>query len=154
MGGDSGSRSHGFESQHRIMDVLFQLVCCKNCNERTENKRKRGQGCPLKSDGSVIYSQVLCFFQIHSNLVYRQCDQIRRFIGLWTFLKPLAIIIFPKSSTFLGIFVKVSKSIMFLVKSYLGNFYSHLAIFFWSHCLPTIITYHNTSQYVYKNWIF
>ena len=134
MGGDSGSRSHGFESQHRILDGLFQLVFCKNCNERTENKRKRGQGCPLKSDGSVIYSQVLCFFQIHSNLVYRQCDQIRRFIGLWTFLKPLAIIIFPKSSTFLGIFVKVSKSIMFLVKSFLGNFYSHLAIFFWSHC--------------------
>ena len=31
------------------------------------------------------------------------------------------------------IFVKVSKSIIFLVKSILGNFYRHLVIFFWSH---------------------
>ena len=29
----------------------------------------------------------------------------------------------------------MSKSIIFLVKSFLGNFYRHLAIFFWSHCL-------------------
>ena len=32
-----------------------------------------------------------------------------------------------------AIFVKVSKSIIFLVKSFLGNFYRLLAIFFWSH---------------------
>ena len=30
----------------------------------------------------------------------------------------------------LEIFVKVSKSVIFLVKSFLGNFYRHLAIFF------------------------
>ena len=35
----------------------------------------------------------------------------------------------PKSPTFLVIFVKVSKSIIFLVKSFLGNFYRHLPIF-------------------------
>ena len=28
----------------------------------------------------------------------------------------------------------VSKSFIFLVKSFLGNFYRHLAIFIWSHC--------------------
>ena len=28
----------------------------------------------------------------------------------------------------------MSKSIIFLLKSFLGNFYRHLAIFFWSHC--------------------
>ena len=39
----------------------------------------------------------------------------------------------PKSPSFLGIFVKVSKYIIFLVKSFLGNFYGHLAIIFWSH---------------------
>ena len=27
----------------------------------------------------------------------------------------------------------MSKSLIFLVKSFLGNFYRHLAIFFWSH---------------------
>ena len=54
----------------------------------------------------------------------------------WTlghFLKPMATINLPKSHKFLGIFVKVSKTLIFLVKSYLGNFYRHLAIFFWSH---------------------
>ena len=30
----------------------------------------------------------------------------------------------------------VSKSIIFLVKSFFVNFYRHLAIFFWSHCPP------------------
>ena len=45
---------------------------------------------------------------------------------LW---KLFAKINLPKSSTFLG----VSKSIIFLVKSFLGNFWRHLAIYFWSH---------------------
>ena len=43
----------------------------------------------------------------------------------WTygkFLKPLATINLPKSPTFLGIFVKVSKCIIFIVKSFLANF--------------------------------
>ena len=45
-------------------------------------------------------------------------------------LKPLATINFAKCSTFLGNFcIGVSKSIIFLVKSFLGNFYRHLAIF-------------------------
>ena len=57
-----------------------------------------------------------------------QCDQIWRFFGLW------ATINLPKSPTFLANFVKVSKSFIFLVKSFLGNFYRHLAIFFWSNC--------------------
>ena len=50
----------------------------------------------------------------------------------WTlgnFLKPLATNNLSKSPTFLAIFVKVLKSIIFLVKSFLGNFYRHLAIF-------------------------
>ena len=54
----------------------------------------------------------------------------------WTldkFLKPWAAIKFPNLPHSWAIFVKVSKSIIFLVKSFLGNFYRHLAIFFWSH---------------------
>ena len=35
----------------------------------------------------------------------------------------------------LGNFLKPLAVINFLVKSFLGDFYSHLAIFFWSHCL-------------------
>ena len=49
------------------------------------------------------------------------------------FLKPLATMNLSKSLAFLGIFVKMLKSVIFLVKSFLGNFYRHLAIFFWSH---------------------
>ena len=47
----------------------------------------------------------------------------------WTlgnFLKPLATLNLPNSY---AIFVKVLKSIIFLVKSFLGNFYRHLEIF-------------------------
>ena len=45
--------------------------------------------------------------------------------SLVKFLKPLATNNCPKS---------LSKSILFLVKSLLGNFYRHLAIFILSHC--------------------
>ena len=48
-------------------------------------------------------------------------------------LKPLGTINLPKSPTFLGNCCKGVKSIIFLVESFLGNFYGHLAIFFWSH---------------------
>ena len=54
----------------------------------------------------------------------------------WTLgniLKPLATINLPKSSSFLGNFCKGLKYIIFLVKSYLSNFYRHLIIFIWSH---------------------
>ena len=44
-------------------------------------------------------------------------------------LKPLATINLPYSPTFLGIFVKVTKSFIFPVKYFLGNFYGILAIF-------------------------
>ena len=63
-------------------------------------------------------------------LIINQCDQIVRFFALWgKFLKPLATINLHKSLTFLAIFVKVSKSIIFVVKLFWGNFYRHLAIF-------------------------
>ena len=55
----------------------------------------------------------------------------------WTFgnfLKPLATINLPKSPTFLDNFCKGVKTYHFLVKSFLGNFYRHLAISFRSHC--------------------
>ena len=53
---------------------------------------------------------------------------------LGNFSKPVATTILPKWPTFLGNFLKVSKSFIFLVKSFWGNFYRHLATFYWSHC--------------------
>ena len=50
----------------------------------------------------------------------------------WTlgnFLEPMAAINLPKSPTYIGNFCKGVKIYHFLVKSFLGNFYIHLAIF-------------------------
>ena len=64
-----------------------------------------------------------------------KCDQIGRFIGLWaTFQSLWQQLICPNLLYSKAIFVKVSKSFIFLVKSFLGNFYSHLVTFYWSHC--------------------
>ena len=47
-------------------------------------------------------------------------------------------LIWPNLLHSLAIFVKFSKPIIFLVKSLLGNFYRHLAIFFWSHWMQAV----------------
>ena len=67
----------------------------------------------VPSCGKMLIYHFECSFVL--KLLHWQCDQISRFIG------------------FEQIFVKVSKYIIFLVKLFLGNFYGHLAIFFWSH---------------------
>ena len=59
-----------------------------------------------------------------------QRDQIGQIIGLWATFQSLWQQLFCPN---LPIFVKVSKSLIFLVKSFLGNFYKHLATFYWSH---------------------
>jgi len=65
-----------------------------------------------------------------------QCDQIGWFFcTLGNHSKPDATIILPKLPTLLGNFCKGVKIIHFLLKSFLGNFYRHLAIFIWSHWL-------------------
>ena len=55
----------------------------------------------------------------------------------WTlgnFSKPGATISLHKSPTFWGYFCKGVKILILLVKSFLGNFYRHLATFYRSHC--------------------
>ena len=64
----------------------------------------------------------------------QQCDQIGRIFALWATIQSREQQLFyPNRPHCYTIFVKVSKSIIFLVKSFLGNFYRHLAIFIWSH---------------------
>ena len=53
---------------------------------------------------------------------------------LGNFSKAVAAIILTKLPIFYAIFVEVSKSFIFLVESILGNFYRHLATFYWSRC--------------------
>ena len=79
-----------------------------------------------------------------------QCDQIGRFFGLWTTFQSLwQQLICANLLHSQAIFVKESKSVIFLVKSFLGNFYRHLANFFWSHLLQHPIK--QLQQPVYQN---
>ena len=59
---------------------------------------------------------------------------------LGNFSKPMATIILPKLPTLLGNFLKMTKSFMFPVESFLGNFYRHLVTFYWSHCTSAKIS--------------
>ena len=62
------------------------------------------------------------------------------FWTLGNFLNPLATVNLPNLPHSEAITVNVSKSFIFLVKPFFGNFYRHLAIFIWSHCpLPKYI---------------
>ena len=74
-------------------------------------------------------SMTLFFLQTPS-LYHAQCDQIGRFIPLLgNFSKLVARIILPKSPHF----CKCVKIFHFLVQSFLGRFYRHLATIYWSH---------------------
>ena len=65
---------------------------------------------------------------------HHHCDQIGRFIAFWATFQSLWQQLFcPNCPHFQAIFVKVSKSFIFLVKSFLATFYTHLATYYWSH---------------------
>ena len=65
--------------------------------------------------------------------------------------KLVATNILPKSPT---IFVKLSKSLIFQVKLFLGNFYRYLAIFIWSHWIipPHPPSFHCTAKKEKQHW--
>ena len=82
------------------------------------------------------------------NMAMEQCDQIGRFIGLWgTFQSLRQQLICPNLIHSQVIFVKVSKSLIFLVRSFLGNFYRHLATIYWSHWTHNITILSSKRQY-------
>ena len=56
-------------------------------------------------------------------------------LHFWQLFKACGNNYLPKSPTFWPIFVKLLKSFIFLVKSFLGNFHRYLSTFYWSHCL-------------------
>ena len=102
----------------------------------------------LRNDFAV--NELRCFFSFPPQLDYKSMWEsafanmlagcsVTKLGNLWRFgqlLKaPVATIIFPRSPTFKAIFVKGSKSFIFLVKSFLGNFYRTLATFYWSRWL-------------------
>ena len=69
---------------------------------------------------------------------------VTRFGDFWDFWQQLFCPNFPHS---LAIFVKVSKSLICLAKSFLSNFCRHLAIFYWSlWSRPTFFNVINDSK--------
>ena len=81
---------------------------------------------------------------INSFLLFRYWPVWPNWAIYWTLgniLKPLAKINLPKSSTFLGNFCK---GVIFLVISFLGNFYRHFSIF----------SGHTGTDHQVETWIF
>ena len=58
----------------------------------------------------------------HKCVVHNQCDHIGRFFALWATIQSWWPQLFWPNCPFLAIFVRVSKSFIFLVKLFLGNF--------------------------------
>ena len=124
MGGDSCSKDRKFESQHRILDGQFFtylfLVKFVMCGWKDKNKWKRGRGWPIlkKQSHRLITSKdawkKLCWRPVWPDWAI--------YWTLGNFLQRLATNNLPKSPTFLGIFVKLSKSIIFLVKYFWATF--------------------------------
>ena len=76
------------------------------------------------------------YFSLSKYAICNQCHQIGRFIALWATFQSLWYQLFcPNCPHFEAFFVKVSKSFIVLAKSFLGNFYRHLATIYWSHCM-------------------
>ena len=82
----------------------------------------------------LMWPHAGCLVRVWEHWLVISVTRVGAFLTLGSFLKPLETINLSKSLTFLRNFVNVSKSFIFLVKSFLGNFYRHLAIFVWSHC--------------------
>ena len=61
------------------------------------------------------------------------CPDLAIYWTLGNFSKPVATISLPKSHTFLGNFYKGAKIFNFSGEIILGNFFRHLATFYWSH---------------------
>ena len=115
-----------------IFDFLISM-------DKTDLNAERGQSMPTRkkrgknaTEALKLKNEILIFWRDAND---DGCS-VTRFIDFCTlgnFSKPVATIILPKPPTFKAIFVKLSKSFIFLVKSFLGNFYRHLANFYWSH---------------------
>ena len=112
-------------------DILISMKCCKNCLDTTLdclnasdlllNYCKICFGFTVKQAYSCkICLQCLRYSYFVLKLDWEQCDQIMRFIGLsatFQFSKPLKQLICPNFPNSQAIFVKVSKTLIFLVKS-------------------------------------
>ena len=100
---------------------------------------KGGFFCFSAVDLCRIQSGWWCGGSVNKPLGSQQYEHIGKFIGLWaTFQNLWQRLIYPNLLHSQAILEKVSKSFFFLVKSFLGNFYRHLATFYQSHWQPAM----------------
>ena len=115
------------------MKLASLLYKTKQCERYLKNNFLISRNCRGYCFGQLLKNLGLLFhFKIWSRWTWQQCDQIGRFIWA-TFRSLWQQVVCPNLPHSQAIFVKVSKSLIFLVKSFLGNFYRHLANFYWSH---------------------
>ena len=120
----------------RLWKFAWSAINCPIWSHWTEKVKKK-MVCHRSVD---LSAPSLHHLSMLKSSALNQCDQIWRFIALWTTFKCFfQHLICPNLSHSYWIFIKESKSIIFLVKSFLGKFYRHLAIFFWSHSSQSIL---------------
>ena len=117
---------------HKIMPKLLKML------QKQAKNVGSGKEIVRPSDKCILTTFLLIFWH-HSSHPSRHpvWPDWAIYWTLGNFLKTLATFNLPKSFTFLGNFCKGVKSFIFLVKILLGNFYRHLAIFFWSPFTPS-----------------
>ena len=82
-----------------------------------------------------FFSKHFYFWIPRQHAAQCQLDQIGRFFALRaTIQSRWQQLFYPNCPHCKASFVKVSKPFIFLLKSFLGSFDRHLAIFIWSHC--------------------
>ena len=91
-----------------------------------------------------VFSYPISQGRIALEFDWGQCDQIGRFIGLWTRFRSLwQQLICPTLPHSQAIFVKMSKSIIFLVKSFLATFID-IWRFFSGHTVHHVPSFFNS----------
>ena len=107
-----------------MMQLALGHPLSRSCNEYERHEMRRICRILKRFKGIVISDPLFC----------TQYDQIGRFIALWATFQSLCNNYFSQIALFLTILVKVSKSFIFIFKSFWVNFYRHLATFYWSRC--------------------
>ena len=137
---------HSFNDRTMVFIYCQVEVHFRKAKEREGDSEDRFKSCFLLPNGpALIYFQIRTEGLILLNNKYisapstKALTSVTRLGDLLDFGQLFKILwqqlVCPNLPHSQVIFVKVLKSLIFLVKSFLGTFYTHLATFYWSHCL-------------------
>ena len=108
----------------------------KSCNYHLHSYHK--WGLPYDASSCSTIQRPESQFNSGKNQSHQKCEQIGRFFALLSTIQSWGQQLFyPNLPHCYTIIVKVWKSFIFLLKSFLGDFYTLLAIFIWSHWSTT-----------------